>query len=104
MRKVEKNILEIKEDIKIGDIILEAGDKIQILESTGDYTVAYVDEDGDDRGALTLFFNYKTYTFVEVDQNDQVIGSGDFDDDQFDHLDHDEIDAKYIPRNVMNEF
>lgn len=32
MRKVEK-IIEIKEDVKIGDVILEAGDKIEIVES-----------------------------------------------------------------------
>ncbi len=32
MRKIEKKIIEIKEDVKIGNIILESGDKIQILE------------------------------------------------------------------------
>lgn len=29
-----ENIVEIKEDVKIGEIILEAGDKIRILEGT----------------------------------------------------------------------
>jgi len=33
MRKVDKNLIEIKQDIKIGNTILEAGDKIKILES-----------------------------------------------------------------------
>lgn len=50
MRKKEqdKNIVEIKEDVKIGDYILEAGDKVKVLkESSGpmiDYAVAMVED------------------------------------------------------------
>ncbi len=33
MRKVEKSVIEIKEDVRIGDVILEVGDKIKVLEA-----------------------------------------------------------------------
>jgi len=31
MRKINKNIIEVKKEVTIGDIILEIGDKIQVL-------------------------------------------------------------------------
>jgi hypothetical protein len=37
MRKVDKNVIEIKEDVVIGDFILEEGDKIKILNETGEW-------------------------------------------------------------------
>jgi len=37
MRKVEKNIIEIQEEVKIGNVILEKGDKIKLLDEVSSY-------------------------------------------------------------------
>lgn len=44
MRKKEKenkNIIEIKEEVKIGDVILEKGDRVEILDEKWDKEVTY---------------------------------------------------------------
>lgn len=52
-----KNIIEIKEDIKIGNIILEAGDKIRVAES-----------DYNDKLAATL----KSFSRVHPSERDLI--------------------------------
>lgn len=45
----EETIIEIKQDVKVGEVILEAGDKIKVLEKTSNFNVGdrvKVSEDG----------------------------------------------------------
>ena len=65
-----KNIFEIKEEVKIGDHILEVGDKIEVLkESMQMYSVYIRFEDWDDKNTFSETYKRSVVSETEFEVN-----------------------------------
>ncbi len=103
MRKT--NEIKVKEDVRIGNIILEKGDKIKILkEGLRGYAVAEVDGwDDDGTEEIYVYSEDGEYCdFVQIDRNGSYTGGGSCDLEDFDHLDFKSTQERDMPKDAVD--